>query len=453
MFFSLPWEFFWQAGKKRGQLDRYFPDINTYKQEVQQAAQSSAPTSLETWTYNVGYNMIYAAGDWLLCLYSCPTNQTSNGRSTSGLQGLLAAGIGTLYQKPPASGIEYLAYLKSNIGLGGQPAYAVGNGTDLLDPIVLKPWQDFRNVSYIFFVIIFVAVGFMIMFRFKINPQVVASVQDSLPKIVVALILVTLSYAIAGFMIDIAWVGNELVKNVIAPGNNIFGSGALFGNPAGSPPGTGAQDFPSAWPFDILAQYGSANGIVGILISGLGNILKGALTTNPNDAFVGLFGLILAFTVIGATFKIFFSLLTKYITLIVMAIFLPLAFLWGSLPGQEDTSSKSIMTLVSAALSFPAVTLFLALAYYFAKIGTSVNEIPPLYYQNAFGSVAGTGAGVGATSITANLIAIGILTIIPNIPSVIDDALQVKAGGALGAGVQQLGGALGKLPIVGSFLG
>src|SRR5258708_14361646 len=46
----------------------------------------------------------------------------------------------------------------------------------------------------------------MIMFRVKISPQVVVSVQSALPKIAIALVLVTFSYAIAGFLIDIMYV-------------------------------------------------------------------------------------------------------------------------------------------------------------------------------------------------------------------------------------------------------
>jgi hypothetical protein len=44
------------------------------------------------------------------------------------------------------------------------------------------------------------------MFRVKLSPQVVISVQSALPKLIIALILVTFSFAIAGFMIDIMYV-------------------------------------------------------------------------------------------------------------------------------------------------------------------------------------------------------------------------------------------------------
>ena len=55
-------------------------------------------------------------------------------------------------------------------------------------------------------VIILIAAGFMIMFRVKINPQTVVSLQTMIPKLVITLLLVTFSYAIAGLVIDMIYV-------------------------------------------------------------------------------------------------------------------------------------------------------------------------------------------------------------------------------------------------------
>ena len=38
------------------------------------------------------------------------------------------------------------------------------------------------------------------------SPQTIVTIQSALPKIVVTLILVTFSYAIAGFMVDLVYV-------------------------------------------------------------------------------------------------------------------------------------------------------------------------------------------------------------------------------------------------------
>ena len=46
----------------------------------------------------------------------------------------------------------------------------------------------------------------MIMFRVKINPQTVVSLQTMIPKLVTTLILITFSFAIAGLVIDMIYV-------------------------------------------------------------------------------------------------------------------------------------------------------------------------------------------------------------------------------------------------------
>src|SRR3989344_4497883 len=119
-----------------------------------------------------------------------------------------------LYKTPPASGVQYLAgeFQKFN---PVKPAYAQqGIGFGALTP-VQDLWRVFRNASYVGFVIVFVIIGFMIMLRAHISPQAVATIQDSIPRLVVALILVTFSYAIAGLFIDIMFLALNIVVNFL----------------------------------------------------------------------------------------------------------------------------------------------------------------------------------------------------------------------------------------------
>lgn len=69
-----------------------------------------------------------------------------------------------------------------------------------------KYWAGFRNMAYALLVLIIIVFAFMIMFRVKLNPQTVITVQSALPKIIIAIILITFSYAIAGFAIDLMYV-------------------------------------------------------------------------------------------------------------------------------------------------------------------------------------------------------------------------------------------------------
>ena len=107
--------------------------------------------------------------------------------------------IAYMYQKP-ASTQAYIADVFKSAKII-PPAQAQGIGFGALDPI-LQTWKTFRNLAYLFFVLIFLVIGFMIMFRHKINGQTVVTIQQAIPNIIVALLFVTFSYAIGGLLID-----------------------------------------------------------------------------------------------------------------------------------------------------------------------------------------------------------------------------------------------------------
>lgn len=93
-------------------------------------------------------------------------------------------------------------------------AQSAGYGFKVLEPI--QPlWRATRNAAYALLTIVVVVFAFMIMFRVKINPQTVVSVQSSIPKVVSALILITFSYAIAGFLIDLIYVVIGILSLII----------------------------------------------------------------------------------------------------------------------------------------------------------------------------------------------------------------------------------------------
>ncbi len=114
------------------------------------------------------------------------------------------------YSTAPASGIEWARTGLEHAGFIPQSQAAVGIGLAAVLPFK-NLWTLFRNFAFLIMVIIMVIIGFMIMFRAKINAQTVISVENALPKIVIAMILITFSYAIAGFMIDLMYVSMGLI--------------------------------------------------------------------------------------------------------------------------------------------------------------------------------------------------------------------------------------------------
>ncbi|MBU1500139.1 hypothetical protein KKE48_04710 [Patescibacteria group bacterium] len=363
--------------------------------------------------------------------------------------------IGFLYNNQP-SFIEYLAYEGQRLNLI-KPAFAAsGGGWDWLNP-TLPIWTISRNVSYLFFVVIFVAVGFMIMFRSKLNPQTVINIQLALPRIVVGLIMVTFSYAISGLLVDVVFLGHGLLRNIVVVESGIkchtdpdWWPGKVFGDPntiweQGYDKDTNTCDMsmltPSAWPFNIMGRFGSekdGSGIVDLALSGIGEIFLGKFT----EKLTGLFRLIIAFSVISATFKIFFSLLTKYVMIIILVITMPFSFL-GSALSAQSSPIKPLKALLANTISFPITSLLLVLAYYFSSAASGTKDLAPLY-MGAFSTTRGD-------NITAGLVAIGILMSIPTILAAVDKAFEAQP--IAQAATEQLAGGFRKIPIIGGLMG
>ena len=104
---------------------------------------------------------------------------------------------------------EYIADILDNIGVPSvSRAYAQstggGTGYNAMKPF-LEFWKVFRNLAYSLYIIMFVVVGIMIMLRTKVNAQTIITIQTALPNLLITLLLVTFSYAIVGFMIDLMY--------------------------------------------------------------------------------------------------------------------------------------------------------------------------------------------------------------------------------------------------------
>lgn len=145
------------------------------------------------------------------------TNNPSDGdiNYNSSILGYMGNMIALPYQNPPSSGIAWVQDSMQNVGLVPH-TYAAGIGFYSLSAFQ-KIWQIFRNITFFLMALAIVAVGFLIMFRVKLDSQTVISIENSLPRIVITLLLITFSYAIAGFMVDLMYV-------VIMIAINIFGN-------------------------------------------------------------------------------------------------------------------------------------------------------------------------------------------------------------------------------------
>lgn len=350
---------------------------------------------------------------------------------SQGATGGLFALMDQMNQRPVVSSKDYLAYYSQRLNLA-TPAYAQGKGFNFIQPII-GIWVITRNIVYLLFVVIFVAIGFMIMFRSKLNPQTVVNIQLALPKIIISLILVTFSFALCGLIVDIAYLGNDLIKNIFQD--------KLRAIISGIDPGSAIFWADDSTPIKLIAN------------SGLTTTLLTALEAIKDLAGSGpalLLNLIIAITFLSVSFKIFFNMLTAYVALLLVTIVSPFSLLVGAIPSGQSpfTVFKQIL---AQALVFPATYFLTNLALFFSKYAAlsaaNFKDLDPLRIT----TFLSTNPDVAMASLSS-LLALGVLMTATQVPQLISQAL--KAESPLGAGTgEQVGGALRKLPIVGGLIG
>ncbi len=345
--------------------------------------------------------------------------------------------VANLYANPPASGVQYFAYEIHKFN-PVQPAYAQnigGIGYSALQPVQAL-WTVFRNASYVGFIIVFIIIGFMVMFRAHISSQAVATVQDSIPRIVIALVLVTFSYAIAGFMIDIMFILINLVINLLAQ-TGVINAGdastAIFGHSI-------FHVFLSSWT-DI---FGTAAGAVNSILDSI--IDLGPINDLLKIGIGPISGLIIGIAALFIMFRIFIMLLMAYVMIILLTLAAPFFFLIQALPGNNGAKDW-FKQMASNIAVFPVVSLMIILVGVITGIGnfggTGGGELNNCAAGAAqqIGQLGCSGLKfpllVGGFSANAigKIIGLGILFMVPQATELVKGALGVKGGPNLGGGI------------------
>jgi hypothetical protein len=343
--------------------------------------------------------------------------QAMGGSFVGGMNNLIA----TMYTKPPASSREYLADLGSRLKIV-KPTYAQGVGYGGLQPI-MGIWTTFRNLAYIFFAIIFVVTGFAIMFRVKVNPQTVVTLQNALPKIIVSLILVTFSYAIAGFMIDLIYVVILLIFALI--GSDSIVNQDIFGLTSGLLGG---------WQgFDSI--FSSLNTFTKDLFSNM----PGGISTVMGFAIGGLGTAVIAVAIAFSVFKIFFSLLISYISIIAGVVFSPMMLMLGAIPGQNGLNNW-LKLMISNIIPFPLVAAMFGIG---GKLMASAGVEDGNLWVAPF---IGINGGVNETSASIPvLIGLAIVIATPTVIASVQKSIGAPGIGGIASGVAAPIAAAGRL--------
>jgi len=349
------------------------------------------------------------------------------------------------YSQPPASGLYWAYSSLQNTGFIPKTYAAEGIGFASIKGF-MKIWTLFRDVSYIVIVVVIIAIGFMIMFRMKINPQTIISVENALPRIVVALLLITFSFPIAGFLIDMMYVlialviatfsqlniGDLTTANMLNLQNKYFGStmGDLWPYGSGASVFRVGQSLLSTLPDIIETPLKTVvSGIVTLflvnliskdtykaIIGSFKDVLVGIGTLNVGIGFLPdlvtvainiilflllspfippiILGIAMLLTLLFLMFRLFFLLLTSYIKIVIFIIFAPIILLGEAIPGK-GAFGFWIKNLLAELLSFPIVISLTLVGYAIINI-TGDNQAFVLPFLNGssssdFGAIIGLG--------------------------------------------------------------
>lgn len=256
--------------------------------------------------------------------YGYPTNTTSNGSLigfTTAMQDI------AFNEAPPVNLAYYARYQAAKIPVVNNTAFAqTAVEGDYFLRLFLDVWESLRNVAYGLLALVMVVIGVMIMVRHKINPQTVVTIQSAIPRIVIAVLLITFSYPIGA-----------LAMAMVVP----FSAIAIGLLPIDS------LSLPITTVFAGLVFAG------GILIPGAG---------------IFYLVVILALILVGvfAILKLIISIITNYAKVVYQILAAPFIFAWSAVPGNEHLVTDWFKKLAVYIITIPAMIFGLVLGVYVA---------------------------------------------------------------------------------------
>lgn len=374
----------------------------------------------------------------------------------AGLVGITDNAATYAYNYYPYTGVtEHLAeewlpgYKDSN-----STAYAA-DGTDisgydtLMNAGIAPLWNKVRNIAYVFFVVVMIVVGFMIMFRSKIGGQTVVTLGNFLPGVITSLILITFSFAIAGLLIDIGGMVTSLIAGLYGADNvaginslwtiftNLFVSGTekvALGSLAGGVGITGVMGL------GTLAQIGIAfiSSIGGTILAGAGIIAL-------------IFGLVIIGIILYGGVKVLITIYKAFFGILLSVVIAPIQIMIGAFPGKGYVTSNWFKSLVKNVLTFPMVFAIVNLPNFIAtQSGLDLSLPAKLSYSVNDGMNIGLTGGFSG-GLTMFILRVVVLFFAAESPKYLEAWLPADTPKAVAEGLANARASLSKIPVVGSL--
>ncbi|MFA7678096.1 MAG: hypothetical protein WCY00_01105 [Candidatus Dojkabacteria bacterium] len=327
--------------------------------------------------------------------------------------------------------IDVMAHLADEWVPGHKESKTVyASGFNDLQTSGIQPlWNFMRNIAYLGFVVIMIVIGFMIMFRHKIGGQMMVTVGNTLPRVVISLVLVTFSFAIMGLILDISGVLMRLAVSVLGD-QTIHNPFALLMGTLG-----------------IKAQLGTV-GLLGV--GGIVAAIAGPLAP-IGWVVIGVVIVILGIIIVGAV-KLWFSLVKAYFSLLVNVITAPIVLMFGALPGNNAAISNLFKSALRNALVFPVTYAIVMLPQFFQYLNRDAQVINLAFPETVFegkGWIEGWDVA-GFMLHILKVVAIYVAAQTPQFLKAIIPATASKSGADVGGAIQA---GLSKIPLIGGMFG
>jgi hypothetical protein len=188
--------------------------------------------------------------------------------------------------------------------------------------LIYDLWAFVRNIAFGLMAVIMMVLGIMIIMKKQVGPQASVTVQMALPRVVIAMILITFSYVIGAAGASLAY--------------NLRGSVPL--NLTG---GTSITQTPEN------NTWGTAGVISGMEVASMAYMGAGVVLTGI-VAILSLLLLVLLLIVI-------IKMLSVYLKILFSVMTAPLIFAIGAIPGQDETTVNWFKTFAAHVISIPAM--------------------------------------------------------------------------------------------------
>ncbi len=311
---------------------------------------------------------------------------------------------------------------------------------ELMDSGISNIWAKFRDLAYLFFVVVMIVIGFMIMFRSKLGGQTLVTLGNTIPNVIIGLILVTFSFAIAGLIIDVG----GLITSFLA---------SLFDGKLASIEDIGHLMQSIFTPETMeTGKKVTGFGLLGSIGVGTIGTLLGA-SILPFVAGAGLIALLLILVLIGVVFvgvvKLLITLYKAYFGILLGVALGPLQIMIGTIPGQNHMTMNWLLGIVRNVLVFPVVFFIVNAPNLLLGSGDIILNFPE---KLTYADPNSTGMDINATSgfliFILRVFAIYLAAQAPKYIEAFIPSTSSKAAGDAGAAAKM---SLSKIPLVGGL--